>query len=224
VQYALLGKLPVSLVTPITLHSILSDIALNLPENYECPSEDSRAAFFTVQNYRLPYAVVARLLLKVSEYHYFGLAVDQRDFTLLTEADLQRRTTSSVTICPAEVPLYHAQLLTCEGSLFFQNANSYQLCRKNVLRHYQTPTLLHHGSKWAYHFPDPRQVNIRCPQDHGWSSRTVSLVGSGLIHNESACHIASQELRTLPVLSKTAELPRHPTAVSARQSSGSREP
>jgi len=36
------------------------------------------------------------------EYHYFGLAVDQRDYTLLTEADLQRCTMSSVTICPAE--------------------------------------------------------------------------------------------------------------------------
>ena len=141
------------------------------------------------------------------EYSYFGLAVDQRDFTLLTEADLQRCTTSSVTICPAEVPLYNSQLLTCEGSLFLQNENSYRLCRKNVLCSHRSPTLLHHGSKWAYHFPDPRQVNIRCPQDHGWSSRTVSLVGSGLIHNASACHIATQELRTLPVLSKTAELP-----------------
>jgi hypothetical protein len=78
---------------------------------------------------------------------------------------------------------------------------------KNALRHYQTPTLLHHGSKWAYHFQDPRQVNIRCLQDHGSSSRPVSLVGSGLIHYASACHVASQELRTLPVLSKTAELP-----------------
>jgi len=35
----------------------------------------------------------------------------------------------------------------------------------------------------------------------------VSLRGSGLIHNASACHIASQEIRTSPVLSKTAELP-----------------
>jgi hypothetical protein len=34
VQYALLGKLPVNLVTPITLHRILTDISLNLPENY----------------------------------------------------------------------------------------------------------------------------------------------------------------------------------------------
>ena len=76
-----------------------------------------------------------------------------------------------------------------------------------MLRNYQNPTLLLHGSKWAYHFPDPRLVTIRCPQDRGWSSRTVLLGGSGLIHNATACHIASQELRTLPVLSRSAELP-----------------
>ena len=35
VPYALLGKLPVSLVTPVTLHSILTNISLNLPDNYE---------------------------------------------------------------------------------------------------------------------------------------------------------------------------------------------
>jgi len=35
VQYALLGKLPVNLVTPVTLHRILTDVSLNLPENYE---------------------------------------------------------------------------------------------------------------------------------------------------------------------------------------------
>jgi hypothetical protein len=35
VQYALLGKLPVNLVTSITLHRILTDISFNLPENYE---------------------------------------------------------------------------------------------------------------------------------------------------------------------------------------------
>jgi hypothetical protein len=98
------------------------------------------------------------------DYYYFGLAVDQRDYTLLAKAHLQRCTTGSVTICPAKVPSYHSQVLTCEASLFFQNSNSFKLCRKNLLLHYQTPTLLHHGSKWAYHFPEPRQVTIRCPR------------------------------------------------------------
>ena len=141
------------------------------------------------------------------DYYYFGLAVDQRDYTLLAEADLQRCTTGSVTICPAKVPLYHSQVLTCEASLFFQNSNSFKLCRKNLLVHYQTTTILHHGSKWAYHYPKPRQVTIRCPQENGWTSHTVSLGGSGLIHSASTYHIASQEIRTLPVQSKTMELP-----------------
>ena len=132
--------------------------------------------------------------------------MDLRDFTLLTEADLQRCTTGSFTICPAEVPVYHTQLMTCEGSLYFQSPDSFHL---NLLRHYRTPTFIHHESKWAYHFPEPRQVTIRCPQEKGRSSRTVSLVGSGLLHNASACHISSQEVRTIPVLSRTAE-PRRP--------------
>jgi len=101
------------------------------------------------------------------EYSYFGLAVDQREFTLLTEADLQRCTTCSVTICPAEVHLYHAQLLTCEGSLFFQSAQSYQLCRKNVLRHYRTPTLLHQGRSGRITFPIYVRSTFDVPRTRG---------------------------------------------------------
>jgi hypothetical protein len=55
--------------------------------------------------------------------------------------------------------------------------------------------------------PGTTPVTIRCHQENGWTSHTVSLGGSGLIHNASTCHIASQEIRTLPVLSKTMELP-----------------
>jgi len=207
VQYALLGKIPVSLVTPVTLHSILTNISLNLHDNYEL------VAGTKFQDIHLYYELVKvalvgnthgvqlviSVLLKTGaqlftlykifvfptrlsintfltyqlDYYYFGLAVDQRDYTLLTEADLQRCTTGSVTICRAKIPLYHSQVLSCEGSLFFQYSNSYKLCRRNLLLHYQTPTLLHHGSKWAYHFPEPRQVTIRCSQKNGWTSHTV---------------------------------------------------
>jgi len=133
------------------------------------------------------------------------MAVDQRDYTLLTGADLQRCATGSITVCPAEIPVYHTQLMTCEGSLYFQSSDSVHLCRKDLLRHYRTPALIHHGSKWAYHFPEHRQVTFRCPQEEGQYSRKVSLVGGGLIHNASACRISTQEVRTIPVLSKTAE-------------------
>jgi hypothetical protein len=40
--------------------------------------------------------LVHRGLTYQLDYYYFGLAVDQRDYTLLTEADLQRCTKGSV--------------------------------------------------------------------------------------------------------------------------------
>jgi hypothetical protein len=86
------------------------------------------------------------------------------------------------------------------------------------LLHYQTPTLEHYGSKWAYHFPEPRQVTIRCPQENGWTSHTVSLGGIGLTYNASICLIASQEIRTLPALSYHETTTRRPTSVSSRRS------
>jgi hypothetical protein len=61
--------------------------------------------------------------------------------------------------------------------------------------------------KWAYHFPEPHKVAMRCPHENGWISHTLSLGGTGLIHNASTCHISSQEIRTLALLSKTTELP-----------------
>ena len=70
--------------------------------------------------------------------YYFGLAMDQRDYALLTEADLQQFTVGSITICPSRVPLYTTQVLTCEASLFFQGPHSYSLCRKSLLLHHQT--------------------------------------------------------------------------------------
>jgi hypothetical protein len=140
------------------------------------------------------------------DYCYFELAIDQRGYTLLTEADLLHCTASSITICPSRVPLYPTQVLTCEASLFFQSPHSYSLCRKSLLLHHQTPTLQHHRSKWVYHFPEQRQATIRCPQENGCISHAVTLWGSGIIYNASVCHIAFQEIKTLTVLSKSVEL------------------
>jgi hypothetical protein len=134
--------------------------------------------------------------------------MDQHDYTLLTEADLQLCTAGSITICPSRVPLYPREVLTCEASWFFQSPHSYSLCQKSLLLRHQTPTLQHHGSKWVYHFPEQRQTTIRCFQENGWTSHAVTFWGSGIRYNASVCHIVSQEIRTLPVLSKSVE--QHP--------------
>ena len=35
IQYIIMGKLPVNLINPITLHNILKNVSLHLSENYE---------------------------------------------------------------------------------------------------------------------------------------------------------------------------------------------
>ena len=140
------------------MHSTLTKISLNLPDNYELvagtklqdvhlyyelvsialvgnahgvqlvisvPLKTAAQLFTLFKILVFPRRLSPDSFLKYQlDYHYFGLAVDRRDYTLFTEADLQLCTTSSVTLCPAKVPLYHSQVLTCEGSLFFQNSNS----------------------------------------------------------------------------------------------------
>ena len=53
---------------------------------------------------------------------------------------------------------------------------------------------------WFYYFPIRRQVNIRCPNGHDWSIYNEILLEAGIIHNATACSIASNEIRTLPEL------------------------
>ena len=90
--------------------------------------------------------------------------------------------------------------MTCVSSLYFQSPNSYSLCRRSLLLHYKTPTLQRHKEVWICHFPEQRQVNIRCQKDREWTSRTVLLSDAGFIYNASSCAISTNEIRTLPEL------------------------
>jgi len=66
--------------------------------------------------------------------------------------------------------------------------------------HYRKPTLLRHGEVWVFHFPSQRQMNIRCPRNNEWVTRTQILSGAGLIQNATRCTITTGEIRTLPEL------------------------
>ena len=66
----------------------------------KCPLVDSRAAVLLIQNLVFSMRLSPDTFLKcLLDYHYFGLAVDQRDYTPRTGADLQHCTTGSITIC-----------------------------------------------------------------------------------------------------------------------------
>jgi hypothetical protein len=102
------------------------------------------------------------------EYNYFGLSHSQRDFTLMTEADVQRCHAGNITICPADRALYDIRSVTCESKLYFQTTTKDGPCKRSLMLHYETPTLLRHREVWIYHFPSQRQVTIRCPRDNVW--------------------------------------------------------
>jgi len=134
------------------------------------------------------------------EYNYFGLSHSQRDYILMTAADVQKCNTGSITICPADRALYDIRSITCESKLYFQTKTKDGSCKRSLMLHYETPTLLRHGEVWIYHFPSQRQVTIRYPRDNVLVTHTRTLSGAGLIHNATRCSITSGETRTLPEL------------------------
>ena len=121
---------------------------------------------------------------------------------LLKAKDLERCNTGSIQICPAEMALFDSQVLTCMSSLYFQMSGNSNLCRRDVLLHYNTPTLQRHGPTWFYYFPNEQQVIIRCPNGTEWTTYHETLHDGGLIHGAETCSIASREVRTLPELGR----------------------
>jgi len=139
------------------------------------------------------------------EYEYFGLSRSQRDYILMTPADVQKCNAGRITICPADRALYDTRSVTCECRLYFQTPAKDGLCKRSLMIPYRKPTLLRHGEVWVFHFPSQRQVNIRCPRNNVWVTRTRTLSGAGLIHYATRCSITTGEIRTLPELHVVAD-------------------
>jgi hypothetical protein len=142
------------------------------------------------------------------EYSYLGISLSQRNYFLMKKGDLQKCTTGSLVVCPANLALYDTQTLTCEAILYFQKSGIDNLCRRNLLVGYHTPTLQKHGAIWVYHFPVARPITFRCP--HGTGCRTYNevLTGTSTFHQATTCAIDARKLRTLPELHGMAIPPR----------------
>ena len=153
------------------------------------------------------------------EYNYFGMSHSQRDYILMTAADVQKCNTGSITICPADGTLYDTRSVTCDSKLYFQTITKDGPCKRSLTLHYEAPTLLRNGEVWIYQFPSQRQVTIRCPQENVWVTRTRTLSGVGLIHNATRCSIPSGEIRTLPELHGVAHANLNAPSVYVPESS-----
>ena len=142
-----------------------------------------------------------KFVLYQIDFPYFAIGSSQRDYALLTDTELQRCTTSTVTVCPVSTAFYDIQTATCPLSLYFQTAAEPKPCRKTILLNHDIPVLRRYDTVWIFHFPQPTQVNIRCPRSgKEWETRTEVLHDAGIIHDATSCFITSNKIRTLPEL------------------------
>ena len=126
------------------------------------------------------------------EHAYLGIHNNQRDYILFSETDFSKCNKGDIVIYPADMTIYSAQRLNCVFILFFQTVSHYQLCKRELLLHFQTPTLRHHPL-WIYHFLTP-QLLTHCPRSTNPSSHSELLSTAGLIYNASTCHISTSDM------------------------------
>jgi hypothetical protein len=149
IHLTLAGKLPITITDPNVLYSILRNISLCLPENYELIAstkfDDIHAYYELIKVTSVGTAHSIKLILEVPlktesqrftlfriialparvfndtfmlyqlEYDYFALSYSQRDYILLTTAEVQKCNTGSISICPADRALYDIWSITCES-------------------------------------------------------------------------------------------------------------
>ena len=176
------------------------------------PLKTANGHFILYKTIALPTRISDDKFVKyVFDYPYFGLDKNQHDYILLSEADLLRCKTSSITICSADVAIYHASTPTCQASLYLLRTDSHNLCQRSLLLHHKTPTLQRHETIWLYQFPEPQQAVIHCPGIDDKTPCTEILSGTGIIRNATRCSISISQIRTLADLQGTSRTEMHPS-------------
>ena len=146
-----------------------------------------------------------KFVLYQIDFPYFAIGSSQRYYVLLTDTELQRCTTSTVTVCPVSTAFYDIQTATCPLSLYFQTAAEPKPCR-TILLNRDVPVLRRYDTVWIFHFPQPTQVNIRCPQiGKEWETRTEVLHDAGIIHGATCLLRASTWATLVPGLCSTVK-------------------
>jgi hypothetical protein len=212
VQYAIQGKLSIQLFNPVVFHNILRKVTLQLTGGYELiagtsianihlilnvPFKSANRQFSLFKIVTLPFQILPNKFVQYSvDYAYFGFRHSPQGYILLTEASFSHCVKGAITVCPADVAVYITQTLICAASLYFKTGATHQLCRRNLLMNH-APFLQRHGTLWLFHFPTPSQVALRCAKAGDQMLRTLSLEGTGLIHNATVCSISTADLRVL---------------------------
>jgi len=120
-------------------------------------------------------------VLYLPELPYFGIDNIQRNYILFTQAELSYCSINSISTCPAHIPIFNNRLISCESSLFFQTADSHNLCQRKILLKHTTPLLYRYGSSWIFHLPGNQMTTLRCHTNNGSTTYTRNCKETGLL-------------------------------------------
>ena len=94
-------------------------------------------------------------------------------------------------------------MLTCVASLFFQAPSAYHLCSRKLLLRHRTPFHQRYGNVWAYYFPVPHRIALRCANTSDQIYRFLILSAAGFLSNATGYHITSDGIQAFPELHGT---------------------
>ena len=130
------------------------------------------------------------------EFPYFGIDNIQHNYILLTRAELSFCNMNSISVCPAHIPIFNNRLIGCESSLFFQTADSHNICQRKILLKHTTPLLHRYGSSWIFHLLGNQLTTLRCHTNNSSTTFTRTLQGNGIIFDASACSLTADQFQT----------------------------
>jgi hypothetical protein len=103
---------------------------------------------------------------------------------------------------PGSTALHDTQTTTRLSSLYVQTAGENKPCKRTILLNYNIPIPRRH-TIWIFHFPQPTQVNIRCPRGNKWENTDRSSLRRGHLQRHGTLHHFQQAPHT------TGTTPRH---------------
>jgi hypothetical protein len=147
------------------------------------------------------------------EFPYFGIDNIQHNCILFTQAELSYCNINSISICPAHIPIFNNRLIICESSLFFQTAESHNLCQRKILLNYTTPLLHRCGFSWICHLTGNQLTTLRCHTINISTTSTRTLQGTGISFDASPCLLTSAQFQTPPEILGSAQFTLDTTGI-----------
>jgi hypothetical protein len=115
----------------------------------------------------------------------------------------------SLQLCPADKPIFGMSVNTCILSLYLQSEAIRKDCDRTLIIGHPAPTSERHGQIVLYHFPESRQVILKCWQHQSWKTTSLVLHGAGTLSNTEKCHLTSEGIQLYPGLSGKSEFTVH---------------